>query len=236
MKTNIIFRQLFDEKTWTYSYLVWDLETKKALLIDPVKDKVDRDLNLISELWLTLTHIFDTHIHADHITWSWLLREKTWALIVLWTWASIANPDILVWDNEIIEVWNIKVKILSTPWHTDWCTSFLVDDMVFTWDSLLIRKTWRVDFQQWSSEKMYNSIMKKIYTLPNNTKVFPWHDYDWFTMSTVLEEKIYNTRIKENTTLEEFSQIMSKVKLDYPKYIDVALPANMKLWCENMQG
>lgn len=232
MKTNIIFHQLFDERTWTYTYLIGDKNTKQALIIDPVKEQVDRDLKLISELWLTLTHIFDTHIHADHITWSWLLRKQTWAKIILWEWASIANPDIIWKDCEVMKVWDIEVKVIPTPWHTNWCVSYLIDDMIFTWDTLLIHKTGRTDFQQWSPEKMYNSIKEKIYKLPDETIVYPWHDYQWFTVSTVWEEKKYNTRITENTTLEQFIKTMKNVKLDYPKYIDVALPANMKLWIQ----
>ncbi len=233
MKTNLIFRQLFDEVTWTYTYIIGDINSKQALIIDPVKEKVDRDLQLISELWLNLTHIFDTHIHADHVTWSWLIREKIWAKIVLWKWASIANPDIIAEDCITMKVGDINIKIIPTPGHTEGCSSFLVEDMLFTGDTLLIRKTGRTDFQQWSAEKMFNSIKNKLYQLPDETKVYPWHDYMWYTMSTIWEEKKYNTRIKEDTTLENFTETMKNLKLDYPKYIEVAIPANMKL---GMQG
>jgi sulfur dioxygenase len=236
MKSNIIFRQLFDEKTWTYSYIIGDSITRTAVIIDPVLDKVDRDLRILNELELSLIYILDTHIHADHITGSGKLREKTWAKIAMGNWASIAKPDLLLIDNEIISIGNIDIQAFETPWHTNGCTSYLVDDMIFTGDTLLIRKTWRTDFQQGSAEKLYDSIKNKIYTLPDSTKIYPGHDYTGQMMSTVWEEKRYNTRIKENTTLDELKETLSAMKLDYPKYIDVALPANMKLWLDDWKN
>ena len=200
MPSNILFRQLFDEKTWTYSYLVGDTNTWSALIIDPVLDQVDRDLKLISELWLTLTHVFDTHIHADHITGSGVLRERTWAKIIMGTGAAIAQPDILLADNEVIRVGSIDVRSFATPGHTDGCTSYLIEDMIFTGDTLLIRKTGRTDFQQWSPAKLHQSITK-----------------------------LYNTRMRSDTSIEELTETMHRLKLEYPKYIDIALPANMKL-------
>ncbi|MBX9809611.1 MBL fold metallo-hydrolase [Candidatus Gracilibacteria bacterium] len=229
MKTNIIFRQLFDEKTWTYSYIIGDSISRNAVIIDPVLDKVDRDLGLLEELELSLVYILDTHIHADHITGSGILRQKTSAKIAMGNGASIAKPDILLNDNETLSIGDIIIQSLETPGHTNGCTSYLVDDMIFTGDTLLIRKTGRTDFQQGSAEKLYNSIKNKIYTLPDSTIIYPGHDYTGQMMSTVWEEKRYNTRIKENTSLEELKETLDAMKLDYPKYIDVALPANMKL-------
>ena len=226
---NIIFRQLFDEKTWTYTYIIGDETTREAVIIDPVRDQVDRDMRLLSELGLTLSYILDTHIHADHITGSGILREKTGAKIALGEWAAVAKPDILLADGEILTVGNMEIKSLSTPWHTDGCTSFHIGDMVFTGDTLLIRKTWRTDFQGGSAKKLYESIMNKLYTLPEETLVYPWHDYTGQTVSTIGEEKKYNSRIRSYTILEEFEDTMKKLKLDYPKYIDIALPANLKL-------
>lgn len=227
--SNIIFHQLFDEKTWTYTYILADFETKEAVIIDPVLDHVDRDLQLLSELVLTLRYILDTHIHADHITGSGRLREKTGAKIALGTWAAVANPDILLADGETLEIGSLNIKALSTPGHTDGCTSFVVDDMIFTGDTLLIRKTGRTDFQQGSPEKLYHSIMNKIYTLPENTRIYPGHDYAGHSMSSVGEEKAHNTRIRSSTTLEELTEILDNLKLPYPKYIDEAIPANLKL-------
>lgn len=138
---SIIFRQLFDEKTWTYTYIVADASSKEAVIIDPVRDQVERDLRFLSELGLTLTYILDTHIHADHITGSGVLREKTGAKIALGEGAAVASPDILLRDGEILKVGNMEVKALSTPGHTDGCTSFLIGDMLFSGDVLFIRKT-----------------------------------------------------------------------------------------------
>ena len=129
---SIIFRQLFDEKTWTYTYIIADESTKEAIIIDPVRDQVERDMRLLSELGLTLSHILDTHIHADHITGSGVLREKTGAKIALGEGAAIAKPDILLADGEILKVGNMEIKSLSTPGHTDGCTSFVIDDMLFS--------------------------------------------------------------------------------------------------------
>lgn len=226
---NIIFRQLFDEKTWTYTYILWDHITKEAVIIDPVREQVDRDMKLLRELGLTLIYILDTHIHADHITGSGLLREKTGANIAMWTWASIANPDILLLDWQTLRFWNITIKTLATPGHTDGCTSYVIEGMVFTGDALLIRKTGRTDFQWGSPEKLYNSIMHQIYVLPDETLIYPWHDYTGQMLSTVWEEKLYNTRIRVNTPITEFVETMNTLNLPYPKYIDEALPANMKL-------
>lgn len=169
----MIFRQLFDEKTWTYTYVLGDVMTREAIIIDPVRDQVERDIRLISELGLTLIYILDTHIHADHITGSGLLREKTGAKIALGEGATIAHPDILLADRAILKVGDMEIQALSTPGHTDGCTSFLVGDMLFSGDVLFIRKTGRTDFQQGSPEKMYHSIMDKMYILPDDTKVFP---------------------------------------------------------------
>lgn len=138
---SLIFRQLFDEKTWTYTYIVGDETTREAIIIDPVRDQVDRDLKLLSELGLTLTYSLDTHIHADHITGSGVLREKTGAKIALGEGAAVAQPDILLTDGEILKVGDMEVKALSTPGHTDGCTSFLIGDMLFSGDVLFIRKT-----------------------------------------------------------------------------------------------
>lgn len=161
----MIFRQLFDEKTWTYTYILADSDTHEAIIIDPVRDQVERDMRLITELGLTLRYILDTHIHADHITGSGLLREKTGAQIVMWMGASIAQPDILLTDGEVLHLWNMEIQALATPGHTDGCTSYCVENMVFTGDALLIRKTGRTDFQWGSPEKLYHSIMTQIYTL-----------------------------------------------------------------------
>lgn len=229
LKNSMIFRQLFDEKTWTYTYILADSDTREAIIIDPVRDQVERDMRLITELGLTLKYILDTHIHADHITGSGLLREKTEAQIVMWMGASIAKPDILLADGEVLNLWNMEIQALATPGHTDGCTSYRVENMVFTGDALLIRKTGRTDFQWGSAKKLYHSIMTQIYTLPDETLIYPWHDYTGQTVSTVWEEKIHNTRITSDTSLADFIMTMQALHLPYPKYIDEALPANLQL-------
>ena len=235
MDSPFIFRQLFDEKSSTYSYIIGDTVTRRAIIIDPVRDQIERDIKLLSELGLTLSYILDTHIHADHITGSGLLRERTGARITMGAWAHIAQPDILLTDSELLAIWDIQILTIATPGHTDGCTSFLIADMLFTGDALLIRKTGRTDFQWGSAERLYDTIHNKIYTLPNNTKIYPGHDYTGQTMSTVGEEKKYNTRIKDITTVTEFIETMQTVRLDYPKYIDIALPANMHLGLDQIQ-
>ena len=231
----LIFRQLFDAESSTYTYIVGDTTSRQAIIIDPVHDQIDRDIRLLSELWLTLVSILDTHIHADHITGSGLLREQTGARILMWMWARIAKPDTLLADGEIIRIGNIEIQSISTPGHTDGCTSFIIWDNLFTGDTLLIRKTRRTDFQWGSAEQLYYSIKNKIYTLPDSTKIYPGHDYTGQLMSTVGEEKRYNTRIRSNTALEEFIETMQSVKLDYPRYIDIALPANIQLGLDQIQ-
>ena len=235
MDSSIIFRQLFDEKSSTYTYILADNGSKQAIIIDPVRDQIERDIRLLSELGLTLIYILDTHIHADHITGSGLLRERTGAKIAMWVWARIAQPDILLADGEVFSVGTIQIQTIATPGHTDGCTSFLIAEMLFTGDALLIRKTGRTDFQWGSAERLYESIKQKIYTLPDTTRIYPGHDYTGQTMSTVGEEKAYNTRIKDTNTLTEFIETMQAVRLDYPKYIDIALPANMHLGLDQLQ-
>lgn len=148
MKHPYIFRQLFDEKTWTYSYIVADPTSKEACIIDPVRDHTERDLALLSELGLTLKYILDTHIHADHITGSGALRARTRAQIAMGSTAAVAHPDILLEDKAHLELGTLEIEALSTPGHTDACMSYLIEDMVFTGDALLIHKTGRTDFQQ----------------------------------------------------------------------------------------
>lgn len=235
MNSSIIFRQLFDAESSTYTYIIGDITTRQAIIIDPVRDQIDRDIRLLGELWLTLVSILDTHIHADHITGSGLLRERTGAKIAMGIWARIAQPDILLADGELFAIGTIQIQSIATPWHTDGCTSFLITNMLFTGDTLLIRKTGRTDFQWGSAERLYYSIKNKIFTLPDSTILYPGHDYTGQMMSTVDEEKKYNTRIRSNTTLEEFIETMQAVKLDYPRYIDIALTANIQLGLDQIQ-
>ncbi|MDA8793737.1 MBL fold metallo-hydrolase [Bacteriovoracaceae bacterium] len=223
----MIFRQLFDQETWTYTYLLADEITREAVLIDTVNTQAERDLNLLNDLNLELKFILDTHVHADHITGADILRKSTGAKTVGGEKFNIECMDLTVKDQEEIAFGQYKIKVLATPGHTDGCTSYLVDNKLFTGDVLFIRGTGRTDFQQGNSEKMYFSIKNKFYSLPNDTKVYPGHDYKGMMVSTIGEEKRLNPRIKSDTTLSEFKQTMANLKLPNPKYLHVAVPANL---------
>jgi sulfur dioxygenase len=224
----LIFRQLFEKESSTYSYLLADKETKEALIIDPVKECIDRDLALIKELSLKLKYVLDTHVHADHITSSWTLKEETGAMIALGERTGVQNADILLKDSEELSLGSFTIKAILTPGHTNGCTSFSIEDMLFTGDALLIRGNGRTDFQEGSSEVLFNSITEKLFSFPGETLIFPGHDYKGLTSSTINEEKKYNPRIGGGKTIEEFSQIMSKLSLANPQKIDIAVPANLK--------
>lgn len=227
--SSVIFRQLFDPTSSTYSYILGTSLTREAIIIDPVREYIDRDLTFLGELDLRLKYIIDTHIHADHITASGLLREKTWAQIIMGKGAASAGPDRLVEHNETFEIAGLTVRALATPGHTSGCTSFYIDGKLFTGDTLLIRKTGRTDFQGGSAESLYHSIRHILYTFDDDTPVYPWHDYTGRMMSTIGEEKKYNARINALTTFEEAIATLWALRLDTPKYIATALPANQRL-------
>lgn len=222
----MIFYQLIDSETSTFTYLLADEFTKEAVLIDTVLENVDRDLKLISEMGLILKYIIDTHVHADHITGSGELRKRTGAKTAISSEALVSCADISLKEGDEINFGKYSLKALKTPGHTNSCMSFTTDGIVFTGDVLLIRGTGRTDFQEGDAQKMYDSITKKIFTLPPETKVYPAHDYKGFTYTTVELEKKFNPRIGNNRTLAEFTEIMNNLKLAPPTKIDVAVPAN----------
>lgn len=224
----MIFYQLIEAETSTYTYLLGDEITREAILIDAVLECVERDHKLLEEMGLTLKYVVDTHVHADHITGSGELKKRTGAKICLSAKANIPCVDVALNDGDELHFGSYSLLALETPGHTDSCMSFKIDGMVFTGDVLLVRGTGRTDFQEGSSEKMYNSIQEKIYRLAATTKIYPGHDYKGFTYSTVALEKKFNPRIPLNRTLADFVKIMSEVKLAYPKRIDIAVPANRK--------
>lgn len=223
----LFFRQLFDYDTWTYTYLIADLQTQEAALIDTVKEQVSRDLNLVKELGFQLKFVLETHVHADHITGADEIRHETGAKGVVGGETKVSCADIRLSDGDSINLGRFQIKALATPGHTNGCTSYLIEDRVFTGDALLIHGTGRTDFQQGSSAILYESITQKLFSLPDATLVYPAHDYRGLTVSTIGEEKKFNPRVGGGKNKEEFIEIMATLKLAMPKKIQIAVPANL---------
>lgn len=226
-RQDFLFRQLIEYKSFTYTYLLADLQTKEAILIDPVIETVDRDAKLITDLGLKLKYGVNTHVHADHITGTGKLKEKFKHCQSVISKAGEAKADIHLNEGDKIEFGKFKLEARSTPGHTNGCMSFVwhEKEMVFTGDALLIRGCGRTDFQQGNSGTLYNSVHQQILSLPSNFRVYPAHDYTGQTVSTVGEEKQFNPRLSKPK--EEFIKIMKELQLPYPKQIDKALPANL---------
>jgi len=221
-------RQLFDATSSTYSYLLWDTDTQQAALIDSVKEQVARDSKLIDELGLNLQYLLETHIHADHITGSGKLRQLYNAKIVVHRNSDCDCADILADHGDDLSLGEEHIKILYTPGHTNTDISYLVSGAIFTGDTLLIRGSGRTDFQSGDAGMAYDSIVNHIFTLPNSTVVYPGHDYNGFTESSIREEKILNPRLGNNKTRTEYIAIMNAMNLPKPKLIDEAVPSNIK--------
>lgn len=234
MTKDIIFHQLFELESSTYTYLIADKKSKEAAIIDPVLETVERDLKLIEELGLTLKYIFDTHVHADHITGAGELRKRTQAKTGVSKNSGVPCIDILLEDGQELLLGDKKVKAIATPGHTNTCMTYAFEGMLFTGDALLIRGCGRTDFQQGSADKLYDSIYKNIFTYPDDTPVYPGHDYRGQTASTVGAEKKFNPRLGAGKTKEDFVKIMSELKLANPKKIHEAVPANLA--CGNIAG
>ena len=226
----MLTRQWFDPETSTYTYLLADEATREAVLIDPVLEQVERDLQLLRELDLKLVWALDTHVHADHVTGLGALREKTGCQTVLSERAGSGWADRLVKQGDTVAFGRHHLEVRETPGHTDGCLTFVTDDhaMAFTGDALLIRGCGRTDFQQGDAATLYRSVHEQVFTLPDATRVYPGHDYKGRTMSTVGEEKRWNPRLGAARTVEEFTALMAKLDLAYPKKIDVALPLNLR--------
>lgn len=228
MKKDIIFHQLFEKETSTYTYLLGDSLSKEAVLIDPVLSMIERDLNLLKDLDLKLKFALDTHVHADHISASGELRLRTGARVGISSAYQMACPDLRLEDGQELQFGNFILKVLHTPGHTSGCLSYFIQDMVFTGDALLVRGCGRTDFQDGSSEKLFHSVREKIFRLPDETTIFPAHDYKGFTKSQVGLEKRFNPRLKLDVTLDEFKVIMANLKLAPPQKIEEAVPANLQ--------
>ncbi|MEZ4410308.1 MAG: MBL fold metallo-hydrolase [Polyangiales bacterium] len=225
----MLFRQLFDPETSTYTYLLADEATREAVLIDPVLEQVDRDLQVLRELDLKLRWALDTHVHADHVTGLGTLAARTGCQTVLSERAGSGRADVLVKQGDTIPFGAHSLEVRETPGHTSGCVTYVTDDraMAFTGDALLIRGCGRTDFQQGDARTLYRSVREQVFTLPDATKVYPGHDYKGRTVSTVAEEKRWNPRLNLAQTESDFVETMSKLQLAYPKKIDVALPANL---------
>ena len=223
----MIFRQVFDNKSSTYTYLIASAKGREAVIIDPVIENVESYIKLLKELDLKLVKVIDTHIHADHITALNELNKRTSCTRIMGENSKSEVIDIKVKDNEKINIENIELKAMYTPGHTDCSYSYFMKDRVFTGDTLLINGTGRTDFQNGSSFDAYDSLFNKLLKLPEKTLVYPAHDYNGKKYSTIETERNNNPRLQVSSK-EEYAEIMENLKLANPKMMDVAVPANVK--------
>jgi glyoxylase-like metal-dependent hydrolase (beta-lactamase superfamily II)/rhodanese-related sulfurtransferase len=224
----MIFRQMFDAASGTYSYLIASRRGGEALIIDPVLEKVDRYLHLLHELDLRLVKAVDTHLHADHITGLGALRDRTHCITVMGDESRVDVVSMRVADGDRLQIEGLDLEVLYTPGHTDDSCCFRMEDRVFTGDTLLIRGTGRTDFQNGDARAQYESIFGRLLHLPDETLVYPGHDYKGDTVSTIGEERRWNPRLQVKS-VDEYVELMHNLKLANPKMMDVAVPANMKV-------
>ena len=223
----MIFKQLFDKQSSTYTYIISSGKGREALIIDPVIELTQEYLNLLKELDLKLVKVIDTHIHADHITGLNELAKQTSCSKIMGEHSASEVIDIRVKDSEKIKIENIELISMHTPGHTDCSYSFLMNDRVFTGDTLLINGTGRTDFQNGSPIDQYHSLFNKLLKLPEKTLVYPAHDYNGNKVSSIGEQKKNNPRLQVNS-VEQYAEIMNNLNLANPKMMDVAVPANIK--------
>jgi sulfur dioxygenase len=224
----MIFRQMFDGASGTYSYLLASRHGGEALIIDPVLEKVDHYLQLLRELDLRLVKALDTHLHADHVTGLGALRDRTRCITVMGERSKADVVSMRVADGDCVKVEGTSLAVLYTPGHTDDSYSFVLPGRAFTGDTLLIRGTGRTDFQNGDPRAQYESLFGRLLKLPDETLVFPAHDYKGDTVSTIGEEKAFNPRLQVKSA-EEYAELMNGLNLPNPKMMDVALPANMRI-------
>jgi len=223
-KETMTFQQLFDDATYTFTYLLADKTAGEAVIIDPVLERVDEYLALLDEHHLKLAYVLDTHVHADHVTGAGALRRKTGCNTGLSVHAGVGYADLMLREGAEIRAGDIVVHVLETPGHTPTCLSYVIDGMVFTGDALLIGKCGRTDFQGGDAGRLYDSITNKLFALPDDTIVYPGHDYEGRTHSTIGEEKKHNSRLRLDR--EAFIRFMNELKLPRPRRIDGAVSAN----------
>ena len=222
----MIFRQLYEPLSSTYTYLLGDQDSGLAILIDPVITAMDRDLAEVRELGLKLAYTVDTHIHADHITAARELKRSVGSKIAAPAPDRLPCADLGLEDGKPLQVGCIVLHPLHTPGHTDGHFAYLVDDRLFSGDALLIEGCGRTDFQNGNADALYDSVHRKLFTLPDETLVYPAHDYKQRFVSSIGQEKKRNPRLGDGKTLEAFKVIMSNLNLPYPKFIDYAVPGN----------
>ena len=224
----MLFRQLFDKSSSTYTYLIASAKGREALIIDPVLENVEQYIKLLNELDLKLVKVIDTHIHADHITAASKLKNKTNCTTIMGEHTPSDAVEIKVKDNEIIYVDKLEIKVIYTPGHTKDSYSFLMDDYLFSGDTLLINGTGRTDFQGGNSEDSYNSIFNRLLKLPEETLLYPAHDYNDQKVSTIGKEIKFNPRLQVNS-INEYIDIMNNLNLSKPKLMDINVASNIKL-------
>jgi len=224
----MIFKQVFDKKTSTYTYLIASSKGREALIIDPVLDNINEYISLLNELDLKLVKVIDTHIHADHITGASKLKEQTNCTTIMGEQTPADTLDLKVKDEEIIKLDQIEIRALYTPGHTSDSFSFLMNDYLFSGDTLLINGTGRTDFQNGSAKDAYNSIFNKLLKLPEKTLLYPAHDYNGEKVSSIGKEKKFNPRLQVSSE-NEYVEIMNNLNLPEPKMMDVNVARNIKL-------
>jgi len=226
----LVFRQLFDSQSSTYTYLLGDSVAGEAVLIDPVFEQARRDAALVHELGLRLVWTLETHVHADHVTGGWLLKQREGSRIALSARSGASGADRLLADGDRVGFGRRYLDARCTPGHTDGCVTYVLDDqsMAFTGDALLIRGCGRTDFQQGDPATLYRSVKERIFTLPADCRLYPAHDYRGLMATTVDEERRFNPRLGGDVAVEDFTGYMDNLGLPHPKQIDVAVPANLR--------
>ena len=226
----LVFRQLFDPQSSTYTYLLASRKSRETILIDPVFEQVRRDSALIQELGLKLTHTLETHVHADHVTGAWLHKQRWGSLIAAGAESGAKCADLHLKQGDRVRFGEHYVEARSTPGHTAGCMSYVLDDesMAFTGDALLVRGSGRTDFQQGDARGLYRSVHLQLFTLPDECLLYPGHDYRGLTVTSVAEEKRFNPRLGGALSENDFAGYMKNLRLAHPKKIDIAVPANLK--------